>query len=247
MPRTSARLSIGRVSTRSSWRGLGCWLSCLPSVRPNCMTASGAARRRAPRTVLRPFFRYLDRCTTEDHRLFLGGLIPEVGIWREAICGRWIRTLQLQLAGESTTCGRAPPRPVVPFALIPSGGDTELVGSADRGRLSPRTLRFARRFFVDGNEHVEILIDNDLPSVSRDRQRGGRASQGRPHHERPFVGADTCRPRHTRRRDPLPHSHAAETFEIGTACCSVNKTMIQGRVDRRIRVCHRHPCYSDGS
>ena len=61
---------------------------------------------------------------------------------------------------------------LVPFALIPSGGDTELVDL-------PIVAGYLREHYaslvdlsIDGNERIEILIDNDLPWTSRDDETG---------------------------------------------------------------------------
>jgi hypothetical protein len=123
---------------------------------------------------LRPFFSYLDRCTTEQHHLFLAGMIPEVAYYARRPFGGGgyehhnfrSQTNQQRVVGQLR-------RQSVPFALIPSEAEEDLdvdlpiVAGYLRGRYVMLT-----DVFVYGDLHIRILIDNTLPSTSRDAQTG---------------------------------------------------------------------------
>jgi hypothetical protein len=125
-------------------------------------------------SVLRPFFRYLDRCTTEEHRLFLGGLIPEAAYLagRPFAGGGYEHYNFSSPANQQRVVERLHAQ-LVPFALIPRGGDTQLAEEL------PIVAGYLREHYalladlsIDGNERIEILIDNDLEPMSRDAETG---------------------------------------------------------------------------
>jgi hypothetical protein len=132
---------------------------------------SGSPSRAA--YVLRPFFRYLDRCTTEEHRLFLGGLIPEVAYLagRPFAGGGYEHYNFSSPANQQRVVERLRGQ-LVPFALIPSGGDTELVDLPIVAGYLREHYALLDDLSIDGNERIDILIDNDLPSMSRDAETG---------------------------------------------------------------------------
>lgn len=132
----------------------------------------GASPSRAA-FVLRPFFQYLERCTTERHRLFLGGLIPEVAyLARRPFAGGGYEHYNFSSPMNQQRVVERLRGQLVPFALIPSGGDTELVDlPIVAGYLQEHYVLLAD-LPIAGGEHVQILIDKDLPSTSRDAETG---------------------------------------------------------------------------
>jgi hypothetical protein len=124
--------------------------------------------------ALHPFFLYLDRCTTHEHRLFLGGLIPEVAYLaqRPFAGGAYEHYNFRSLSNQRRVVGwlRAER---APFALIPSASarefenDAPLVAAYVQQRYAPLT-----EVPVDGEERVVILLDRTLPVVSRDDETG---------------------------------------------------------------------------
>jgi hypothetical protein len=125
-------------------------------------------------TVLRPFFLYLDRCTAQNHRLFLGGLIPEVAyLARRPFAGGGYEHYNFSSPTNQRRVVERLRRQLVPFALIPSKSATELDDS-----LSEVAAYFRDRYIpladfpITDDERIHILIDGTLPSTSRDAETG---------------------------------------------------------------------------
>lgn len=120
-------------------------------------------------SALMPFFAYLDRCTTEQHRLFLGGMIPEVAyLARRPFAGGGYEHYNFDSPENQQHVVDRLRRQLVPFALIPTGADTTLddlpiVAAYIHGRYAPMA-----DLLVAGNEHIQILVDTTLSSVSVD-------------------------------------------------------------------------------
>ena len=131
----------------------------------------GASPSRAA-AALRPFFEFLDRCTTEDHRLFLGGLIPEAAyLARRPFAGGGYEHYNFASPANQQRVIERLRAQLVPFALIP-GGDAELADvPIVAGYLHERYVLLAD-FDVDGNEHIEVLVDRNVPPASRDAATG---------------------------------------------------------------------------
>jgi hypothetical protein len=122
--------------------------------------------------ALRPFLDYLDRCTTPSHRLFLGGLIPEVAyLARRPFAGGGYEHYNFSSERNQRRVIERLRGQLVPFALIPRGGDSELDLPLVAGYLQQRYVPLAD-FAVDASEHVEILIGRDLSAASRDSTTG---------------------------------------------------------------------------
>ena len=123
--------------------------------------------------VLRPFFRYLDRCTTREHRLFLGGLIPEVAYLaqRPFAGGGYEHYNFSSLVNQQKVVDRLRTQ-LTPFAVIPAGGDSRLEDFPIVSTYIRRHYRLLSDVPIAGEEHVQILVNQDLPSTSRDRETG---------------------------------------------------------------------------
>jgi len=123
-------------------------------------------------TALRPFIDYLDRCTTERHRLFLGGLIPEVAyLARRPFAGGGYEHYNFSSDRNQRRVVERLRGQLVPFALIPRGGDAELDLPLVSRYLQEHYQRLAD-VSIDGNEHVEIMISRDMTAGSRDPVTG---------------------------------------------------------------------------
>jgi hypothetical protein len=124
--------------------------------------------------ALHPFFLYLDRCTTSEHRLFLGGLIPEVAYLaqRPFAGGAYehynFRSVPNQRRVVAWLRGQQ-----APFALIPSTSarefenDVPLVATYVHQRYAPMT-----EVPVGGDERILVLLDRTLRARSRDAETG---------------------------------------------------------------------------
>ncbi len=124
--------------------------------------------------ALHPFFSYLDRCTTEQHRLFLGGLIPEVAyLARRPFAGGGYEQYNFRSRINQQRVVDRLRRQLVPFALIPSGSAATLEGALPivAGYLRERYVLLAD-FLVRGDDRIRILVDDKLPSMSRDAETG---------------------------------------------------------------------------
>ena len=169
--------NIGEIANRA---GLDTEVLAQPSLLPERFAERsaqlhdrfGGSPSRAA-AALRPFFQYLDRCTTEDHRLFLGGLIPEAAyLARRPFAGGGYEHYNFSSPANQRRVIERLRGQLVPFALIPSGGDTELVDlPIVAGYLHERYALLAD-VSIDGSEHVQILVDKDLPAASRDAATG---------------------------------------------------------------------------
>jgi hypothetical protein len=124
-------------------------------------------------STLRPFFSYLDRCTTKRHRLFLGGFIPEVAyLARRPFAGGGYEYYNYSSRINQRRVVDRLRRQLVPFALIPTGGDTELEDlPIVAGYLRSRYVLLAD-LFVSGDNRIQILVDDSLPSMSSDAETG---------------------------------------------------------------------------
>jgi hypothetical protein len=124
--------------------------------------------------TLRPFFAYLDRCTTQRHRLFLGGMLPEVAyLSQRAFAGGGYEHYNFRSPENQRRVVERLRQQLVPFALIPSASAPDLdlnlpiVSEYLRGRY-----RVLADLHVVEDERIEILIDSSLPSSSRDAETG---------------------------------------------------------------------------
>ena len=151
-----------------------------PSALPTLFAARAAALRDRfgpeppSRTAfaLRPFFLYVDRCTTDKHRLFLGGLIPEVAyLARRPFAGGGYEHYNFSSRTNQERVVDRLRRQLVPFALIPSGSVADLA-------TLPIVSRYLQERYVTlavvpiADEHIRILVDRTLPARSRDVNTG---------------------------------------------------------------------------
>lgn len=124
--------------------------------------------------ALHPFFLYVDRCTTQQHRLFLGGLIPEVAYFaqRPFAGGGYEHYNFTSRLNQQRVVDRLR-RQVVPFALIPGDSATQLDDDLPivAGYVHKRYVLLAN-LPVPGDESIRILVDRTLPPKSRDLETG---------------------------------------------------------------------------
>jgi hypothetical protein len=125
-------------------------------------------------TALYPFFLYLNRCTTEQHRLFLGGMIPEVAyLARRPFAGGGYEHYNFRSPTNQRLVIERLRKQLVPFALIPSATAAELETdlSMVAGYLRERYVPLAD-LPVAGDERILILIDRNLQDAPRDEDTG---------------------------------------------------------------------------
>jgi hypothetical protein len=123
---------------------------------------------------LRPFFSYVDRCTTEHHRIFVAGMIPEVPYYaRRAFAGGGYEHYNYRSeVNQRRVVGRLE-REVVPFALIPSEAAEELwndlpiVSAYFRSRYVPLA-----EIPIYQDRSVQIMVDRTLRSTHVDAATG---------------------------------------------------------------------------
>ena len=123
--------------------------------------------------ALMPFFRYLDRCTTERDRLFLGGMIPEVAyLARRPFAGGGYEHYNFNSEINQHQVVDRLRRQKVPFAIIPTGpyrglDDLPILARYIHARYVPLTA-----LPVIGDEGIQILVDSSLTPASRDAETG---------------------------------------------------------------------------
>ena len=125
-------------------------------------------------SALMPFVVYVGRCTTEQHRLFLAGMIPEVAYFAQRpFAGGGYEHLNFRSRVNQERVVDRLRRQVVPFALISSDSASDfdvnlpIVAGYVRGRYTRLTDVF---YYEDA--HISILVDGTLPSASRDAATG---------------------------------------------------------------------------
>ena len=175
-------VDLGSVSDTLDRAGLTRRVITHPSELANVIRARSAALRDRfgsdpPSRViepLTPFFLYLDRCTTEQHRLFLAGMIPEVAYYarRPFAGGAYEHYHYASEVNQRRVVARLE-REVVPFALIPSEAEEEL-----NRDLSTVASHFRERYQpvvdipVSEDRSIHILVDSTLHAGSRDAVTG---------------------------------------------------------------------------
>ena len=125
---------------------------------------------------LRPFLGYVDRCTTSDHRLLIGGFLVEVPFFarrrfaagQEYFGGSFVGTVE----GQRAALYRLR-RQTVPFALIPSdyASDFEQGFPIISGYLHSRYTSLTTVTVTDETS-VRILVDSGLTPTGRDVETG---------------------------------------------------------------------------
>ncbi len=124
--------------------------------------------------ALIPFFSYLDRCTTVQDRLFIGGMIPEVAYYaRRAFAGGAYEHYNYPSDTNQALVVSRLLEQQVPFALIPSKRASDLyeglpiVARHIRSRYRPLTV-----IPISDDSTIQILIDSRAPWSSIDAATG---------------------------------------------------------------------------
>jgi hypothetical protein len=124
---------------------------------------------------LQPFFAYLDRCTSIEHRLLIGGFLPEVPFFAQrrfaagqGYFGSYFGSVESQQTALYRLRGQK-----VPFVILPSDYAEEferlflLVAPYVRARYVPLT-----DVEIDDYLTVHILVDGELGWAGRDAETG---------------------------------------------------------------------------
>jgi hypothetical protein len=125
---------------------------------------------------LRPFFDYVDRCTTRDQRLLLPGFIPEVAVYaqrpfaggRTTIVPGYIDTPteQQRLLAQVAT-------QMVPFVVVTGKfKDPVWRSSPQLGAYIDHHYRPLVTYGADGDRVVEVYVTETMPSTSSDAVTG---------------------------------------------------------------------------
>jgi hypothetical protein len=174
-------LRVGDVRTAYRQSGLATeWDVTLLAERVTAQLRSRRAERMFPSRAsasLRPFYGYLDRCTTPRHRLLIGGYLVEVPFFAERKFAGGQPYFGGSFAGSPATEARILTRLAqqsVPFVLMPSGGAEE-----DFEREFPIVARHLRERYVPlsivkvtDESHVRILVDRQQHAASTDDATG---------------------------------------------------------------------------
>jgi hypothetical protein len=133
-----------------------------------------AARR------LVPFFQYLDRCTSRQDRLLIGGFMVEVPFYAQRLFAggqEYFGAYFESNANQRFAFDRLR-RQSVPFVILPTDYEDEFynrfpaVAAYVRARYSPLT-----EVSVSDELTIHILVNRDMPVVSRDRETGWPCSR----------------------------------------------------------------------
>jgi len=128
-----------------------------------------AARR------LVPFFQYVDRCTSPQDRLLVGGFLVEVPFYAQRLFAggqEYFGAYFGSAANEQFAFDRLQ-RQTVPFAIIPSDDLAEfdsrfpLVAAYVHAHYSPLT-----EVPLNDEQVIHILVNRDTPATSRDPETG---------------------------------------------------------------------------
>jgi hypothetical protein len=125
--------------------------------------------------LMQPFFHYVDRCTSPQDRLLVGGFMVEVPFYAQRLFAagqEYFGGYFGSAANERFAFDRLR-RQSVPFVIVPSDYLDEfnsrfpLVSGYVHARYEPLTdLR------VDDDQTIHILVSRDMPSVTRDAETG---------------------------------------------------------------------------
>ena len=145
--------------------------SLLRNPRTDVQSPSGASRE------LMPFYAYVDRCTTRQHRLLVVGFVPEVLVLAQRgfaggmalFVANYYEGEQYQRAALQRLGGQ-----LVPFVLIPGrdaaagfDGEFPLVAAHVRGRYEPLAM-----LGTNPATSVAVLFDRTIPVTARDSETG---------------------------------------------------------------------------
>ena len=147
-------------------------------LRTDTLLAPRAERQLPARTTqaLVPFLEYLDRCTTSEHRLLIGGYMVDVPFFARRRFAGGQQYFGGSFAGSPDSERRVLFRlrsQVVPFALLPSDYDTafERDWPVVSGYLASR-YRLLTRVEVTDETTVRVLLDSAVTATGTDTQTG---------------------------------------------------------------------------
>jgi hypothetical protein len=125
---------------------------------------------------LRPFFDYVDRCTTPDQRLLLPGFIPEVAVYAQRPFAGGRTTIvpgYIDTAAEQQRLLAQVARQNVPFVVVTGKFKDPVWRSfAELGAYVDRHYRRLVTYGTDGDRVVEVYVSETMPSSSIDPGTG---------------------------------------------------------------------------
>jgi hypothetical protein len=166
---------LDRASLLAPWRRLPEYIGEVSAD----LRASHAERQLPSQTahVLLPFYAYVERCTTPQHRLLVGGFAPEVSVlMRRPYAGGQVAFVEGYYGDEryQRLVLQRLSRQVVPFVVLPGEAAINqfqtgfsIVANYVRIRYTPLVT-----LGPDAASSVQILFDSALPIASRDPETG---------------------------------------------------------------------------
>ena len=166
---------LDRASLLVTWRRLPEFIGEVGSA----LRAPHAERQLPSRTAhaLLPFYSYIDRCTTREHRLLVAGFAPEVLVFAQrGFAGGQSAFVQGYYGSEAyqQSVLKRLAREVVPFVVLPGEAATSqfragfpLVASYVRIRYVPLVT-----LGPDAATGVQVMFDSTLPISARDPATG---------------------------------------------------------------------------
>ena len=176
----SSVMGVGRTIEQLDRAGLLVTWTRLPEFLGEVGSALRAphAERQLPSraaVALLPFYAYVERCTTRDHRLLVVGFVPEVLFFTQrAFAGGQPIFLGGYYGSEAyqRSVLRQLAREIVPFVLVPGEAYTNefgvafpLVAAYVRGRYVPLAT-----LGTDAATGVQVMFDSTLPIPARDAE-----------------------------------------------------------------------------
>jgi hypothetical protein len=166
---------LDRASLLVTWRRLPEFVSEVHAA----LRARHADRQLPSRTAhaLRPFYDYVDRCTTPNHRLLVGGFAPEVLVFTQrAFAGGQASFVQSYYEGEiyQRLVLQRLTREVVPFVVLPGEAAISQFHSSFQLVANYVRIRYVPLVTLgeDTGADVQVLFDSALPVAARDPETG---------------------------------------------------------------------------
>ena len=166
---------LDRASLLVTWRRLPEFVGEVSSA----LRAPHAERQLPSRAAhaLWPFYSYVDRCTTTNHRMLVGGFAPDVPVFtRRPFAGGQLGFVQGYYEGETyqRQVLQHLAREVVPFIVLPGEAATNQFYSSFRLIASYVRIRYTALATLgdDPGTAVQVLFDSALPVAARDPETG---------------------------------------------------------------------------
>jgi hypothetical protein len=166
--------NLDRASLLVTWRRIPEFLGEIGSA----LKARHFDRQLPSRTAhaLWPFYPYVDRCTTTEHRMLVGGFAPEVAVFTQrAFAGGQAAFVEGYYQSEvyQRLVLQRMGREVVPFVILPGEAATNQFRAAFPLVAAYVNIRYVPLVtFGEGPSTVHVFFDSALPIAARDPDTG---------------------------------------------------------------------------